>query len=289
MTKILFLKNRLTSGSLMIYMENKEEKRLSTKEYWDSILEGARLPLSVNRKQYSAWLIDGFFREYILEGNYRTLLEAGAGSSAWLPYLAREYNLKVSGIDYSEPGCRICEENLKLQGIDYGEIICSDIFRWKDHKKYDIVISLGLIEHFENPGEVLKIAGEHLNPSGMIITVIPNLMGLNGKITRFFMPDVYNIHKKISASELRNLHEERGFRTLNCGYTGMFYPMIIPWQVKKDGFFFREGSRMRKITLKTLEMKNALITKMLRLMRIRPSSAFLSPFIIYCGIAAQES
>lgn len=270
-------------------MDNTETDRLSTKDYWDSILGGARLPLSVNRKQYSAWLIDSFFRDFILKGNYRTLLEAGAGSSAWLPYLAKEYHLKVSGIDYSEPGCRICEENLKLQGIDYGEIICADIFNWKDDSKYDIIISLGLIEHFENPGEVLKIAADHLNQSGLIITVIPNLTGLNGTITRLFMPEVYGIHKKISADGLRQLHEETGFRTLKCGYTGLFYPMMIPWQVKKEGFFFREGSRMRKITLKTIELKNALITKVLRFMKLRPSSAYFSPFIIYCGVMVKDS
>mgnify|MGYP003756382335 CR=1 FL=1 len=261
-------------------MDKKE--KLSSMEYWDNILSKAKIPFEVNLKQYSVWLIDSFFREFIRKENYKTLLEVGAGSSAWLPYLAKEYNLTVSGIDYSEPGCKICEENLKILGINYDEVICKDIFQWQGGKKYDIIISLGFIEHFNNPDEVVQIIRKHLNQRGLIITVIPNLLGIGSIITKYFLPEVYKIHKKISIDKLKNVHEKAGLTTLKNNYAGFFYPMIIPWQVKQNGIFFTKESS-RKIVFKIIELTNALITKILRTFKIRSGSKFFSPFIIYVG------
>jgi 2-polyprenyl-3-methyl-5-hydroxy-6-metoxy-1,4-benzoquinol methylase len=260
-----------------------DSEKLSSKEYWDNVLKSATLPLQVNKKQYSPWLINSFFREFIVRENYRTLIEVGAGSSAWLPFLAKEYNLRVSGLDYSEPGCRICEENLKILGIDYDEIICQDLFKWHSGNKYDIIISLGVIEHFENPGEILKIFSHHLNENGLIITVVPNLLGISGRLTRIFLPEVHQIHKIISKFLLRELHETSGYETLKNDYTGFFYPMIIPWSVKTDGFFLKKDSTRRKITLKILELINAVVTKALRTFRVSISSRYFSPFVIYAG------
>jgi 2-polyprenyl-3-methyl-5-hydroxy-6-metoxy-1,4-benzoquinol methylase len=264
--------------------ENKaDSKKLSSREYWDNVLQSASLPLQVNKKQYSPWLINSFFRDIIINENYRTLIEIGAGSSAWLPFLAKEYNLKVSGLDYSEPGCRICEENLKILGIDYDEIIWEDLFKWQSGKKYDITISLGVIEHFENPEDILKILSSHLNQNGLIITVVPNLMGISGRLTRMFLPDVYRIHKLISKDSLRDLHESCGYKTLKNDYAGFFYPLIIPWQVKTDGFLFKKDTARRRVTLKIIELINALITKTLLTFRVNVSSLYFSPFIIYAG------
>jgi len=69
-----------------------------------------------------------FIDDIIKSSDYKTFIEIGCGSSGWLPYFAKKYGLLVSGLDYSEVGCRLAEENLKMQNIQYGEIICKDIF-----------------------------------------------------------------------------------------------------------------------------------------------------------------
>jgi 2-polyprenyl-3-methyl-5-hydroxy-6-metoxy-1,4-benzoquinol methylase len=260
-----------------------DNEKLSSKEYWDDVLNRANLPVQVNNKQYSPWLINSFFKDFILKGEFKTLLEVGSGSSAWLPFLAEEYNVQVSGLDYSEIGCKICEENLKMLGTNFDEIICEDIFKWHSVKKYDIIISFGVIEHFENPEEILKIIYSHINENGIIITVVPNLLGIGGKLTRIFLPDVYRIHKIISKDYLKELHETTGYECLKNDYTGFFYPMLIPWSVKTNGIFFKKGSFRRKVVLKILELKNALITKILRATKVRFSSQLFSPFVIYVG------
>jgi hypothetical protein len=66
-----------------------DNEKLSSKDYWDDVLRQANLPLLVNKKQYSPWLINSFFRDYITGGNFKTLLEVGSGSSAWLPFVKK--------------------------------------------------------------------------------------------------------------------------------------------------------------------------------------------------------
>jgi 2-polyprenyl-3-methyl-5-hydroxy-6-metoxy-1,4-benzoquinol methylase len=260
-----------------------ENKKLSEKEYWDEVLKKKKLPFRVKMKQYSPWLINSFFSEIIKNGKFRTLIEVGAGSSAWLPFLSQEYNLEVSGLDYSEIGCKLCEENLKMSGIKYNEVICSDIFNWQSDKKYDIVISLGVIEHFDNPEEILGILRNHLNQNGILITVVPNFMGLSGKLTRCFLPGVSAIHKVISRKQLTEMHENSGYKCIKADYTGFFYPFVIPWASKSDGILFRKGTLLRNIVLKIIEIKNVFITKLLRAARVSRSSEYFSPFIIYVG------
>ena len=260
-----------------------DNKKLSSKEYWDDVLKEANLPLEVNKKQYSPWLINSFFKDFIVEDKVKTLLEVGSGSSAWLPFLAEEYNLRVSGLDYSEIGCKICEENLKMLGINFDEIICEDVFKWDSGKRYDIIISFGVIEHFENPEDILKIICRHLNEDGLIITIVPNLLGISGKLIKTFLPDVYVIHKIISKNHLKELHEKAGYECLKNDYTGFFYPLVIPWSVKTNGLFFKKGSLMRKVALKMLELTNAVCTKILRAAKIRFSSQYFSPFVIFVG------
>lgn len=259
-----------------------DTEKLSRKQYWNQVLKNFNLPLEVKESQYSTWLQNLFFQDIIKEGAFKTLIEIGSGSSAWLPFLAKKYNLLVSGLDYSEIGCKLCEKNLKILNITYDEIICQDIFNWTGNKKYDIAISFGVVEHFEYPQKVIAVCMNHITSGGIIITVIPNLLGIPGFITRKLLPDVYEIHKKINLSELVKYHESLGIITVKANYTGWFYPMLIPWSSKKNGFLFKSG-RIRNFTLKLLAIFNHIISTILLKIRIVKGSKTFSPFLIYIG------
>lgn len=270
----------------MIMVNN---EKLSSKEYWDEVLKKTKLPVMVSDKQYTAWIQNIFFEEILKQKQYKTLIEVGSGSSAWLPYLAKKYNLKVSGLDYSETGCRICEENLKLLGADYDEVVCEDIFAWESEKKYDVIISFGVIEHFDDPVKIIEIFARHLNPEGVMITVIPNLPGLAGKLTKWLLPEVYSYHKIITDKQLESYHKDNGLDTWKCKYTGMFYPMIIPWTSKTDGWLFKSGTYQRKTVLYVISVFNFVFTKVLLMFKIRLSSQLWSPFVIYAGKSTVNS
>ena len=56
-----------------------------------------------------------------------------------------------------------------------GTIICENVFQTTlEGGSFDIVYSMGLIEHFENPTEVIDEHIRLLNKEGFLIILIPN-------------------------------------------------------------------------------------------------------------------
>jgi SAM-dependent methyltransferase len=60
--------------------------------------------------------------------------------------------------------------------------MCDDIFKKNFQTKYDISFSVGLIEHFDDPSVALRKHVEILKKDGIMLLLIPNLTGLQGKI-----------------------------------------------------------------------------------------------------------
>ena len=51
---------------------------------------------------------------------------------------------------------------------------------------FDVVMSRGFIEHFDEPSSVVDRHLDLLKPGGLLVVSIPNLRGVNGLLTRFF-------------------------------------------------------------------------------------------------------
>jgi 2-polyprenyl-3-methyl-5-hydroxy-6-metoxy-1,4-benzoquinol methylase len=252
---------------------------LSKKEYWDDVLREAKLPRIVDDTACNYKVTIDFIDAVLRERPQAHLLEIGAGSSAWLPYFHKKYNLRVSGLDYSEVGCRILEENLKLLHVPFEEIINEDIFKWNSDERYDIIFSYGVIEHFNEPKEILKICRDHLKPRGIIITLIPNLQGIMGFLTKTFLPEIFKIHKVISLTDLRKMHLELGLTEIRSDYVGTFAVTVIPW-TKGESVFLRRENVLGKLTLKAIGGVNKISQLILRTLAITRTSKTFSPYIV---------
>jgi 2-polyprenyl-3-methyl-5-hydroxy-6-metoxy-1,4-benzoquinol methylase len=261
--------------------ELKTAEKLSSQEYWDDVLEEAKLPRVNTGRSYHYRVTMDFIDSSIRNQAYTTFFEVGCGSSGWLPYFAQEYGLKVSGIDYSAVGCRLAEENLRLLGIPYGEIFCKDIFEedCTDGKKYDIVFSYGVIEHFENPEDIIGIFSSFLNPGGIMITLVPNLNGCMGWLSRRFVPDIYKMHRVISKQQLRGYHESNTLKDLRTNYAGTFTLAVLPL-VRSSHWLFRKGTLRRKIAVSGLAAFDKLASGIFRLLKINIPTRSFSPYII---------
>lgn len=257
--------------------EKENNEVLSTVEYWDSVLNTVKLPRVNSPKHH--YITMNFLDKVLGSENKTTFMEIGAGSSGWLPYFARKYGYKVSGLDYSEVGCKIAIKNFELLNIDYDEMICEDIFKWNSKKKYDIIFSYGVVEHFEHPEKIIRICHEHLNTNGIIITLVPNLAGLMGKWTKRFLPDIYAIHKVIVKDELRQLHLDNGFSNIKTDYAGTLSLNVIPW-IRSNHFLFREGSIQRKLSLFLIAVFAKLFGIVDRALNLNLSSKTFSPYLI---------
>ncbi len=203
------------------------------REYWDQQYQQVSVSGSVNLQNqglnnYANQRVHELFRGILagVDTKGRTLLEIGCGNSAWLPYFAKEYGFHVSGIDYSPQGCRHIRSHLAMEGID-GEIVCGNFFDPPQRLKgaFDVVVSLGVVEHFVKTGECLRACAEFLKPGGLMITLIPNMTGLIGMLQKLANRPVYDTHVPLDRIQLAAAHES-GMELVWCRYF-MFLNLCI--------------------------------------------------------------
>ena len=168
---------------------------LASISHWNNIylLQNIEKPLSNpnwSPSSYSEILISNLIEGIILDKKISSILEVGCGNSPWLAYLGNKYNLKVAGIDYSIEGCKLAKNNLDCEGVD-GAIFCENFFNENVDTvgTYDLVFSLGVVEHFSNTNIVIKSLKKYLNDGGILLSEIPNFnYSIHYFISKFWHP-----------------------------------------------------------------------------------------------------
>lgn len=198
------------------------------RDYWDHLWESGGMPRPIypEKKQVAAfwdnyvnWRTHRYFSQILSRDSARSkkILEIGCARSAWLPYFATEFNMSVSGLDYSEVGCRLARQFLELAGVD-GEIIQADFFNPPESclGAYDYVASFGVLEHFKETCFALSAMAKFLKPGGIIITNIPNLKGLPGLLQKWIDRNIYDIHVPLSKRDILKAHQQIGLKIIDC-------------------------------------------------------------------------
>lgn len=148
-----------------------------------------------------------------------TLIEVGCGGSKYLPYFGNEFNLAVSGIDYSVNGCALAEKNLAWANVK-GDIYYGDIFSPPNQLKgsFDIAVSFGLVEHFSDTENPIAHITNLLKPGGLIITTVPNMAGIAGLAQKLICRSVYDAHIALTKDGLMAAHVKSGLMIIETGY-----------------------------------------------------------------------
>jgi len=148
-------------------------------------LEATNLKQNKNtslKKYYNSVYVKGEKKVYTDTGNsevYETLkqlnwknkkvLDVGCGTGLF-SYLVAKKGAKVLGIDFSKEAISIAQKKYSNENLLYKNI---DIKNLKKDK-FDIIVSLGSLEHMDEPLEILKIFKKNLEPKGKIIITSPN-------------------------------------------------------------------------------------------------------------------
>ena len=223
------------------------EKHLTTKDYWNERYKDQRRPKKGILRQimrssmlHPALLSMRLFFRRNLPLDRRGILEIGCALGSWLVFFDQEFGYDVWGIDYSEVGCQLARENLDSYGIE-GEIICGDFndtsFQETYHESFDIVYSLGLIEHFRDPSDVIKLHLNLLRKGGVLLLTLPNFGDgtLRRKWTKYIQhkeEELLNTHN-INLMKVANLKELLGqFENLDIRVLGYFGPLQIPLNIR---------------------------------------------------------
>lgn len=101
------------------------------------------------------------------------LLEIGCAPGTILSDFCIEFGYTAHGIEYATDGSEI-RRLLEADGVNIGEIHAADFFAWQPRQRYDIVLSVGFIEHFANADEVIDRHFSLCAPGGLVVVAMPN-------------------------------------------------------------------------------------------------------------------
>jgi 2-polyprenyl-3-methyl-5-hydroxy-6-metoxy-1,4-benzoquinol methylase len=193
---------------------------LTNEEYWSDVWRSSDLPPAVDPDSTPFFQYFCGFLKDSLNGWSGSLLEVGCASSRWLPYFAG-LGFSVAGIDYSRLGCEQARRILEREHVE-GDIYERDAFDANSDLvgRFDVVVSLGVVEHFQDTTEPVRAFARYLKPRGLMISTCPNMTGVLGLSQKILNRSVYDCHVPLTTGRLRQAHEMAGLTVANCTYIG---------------------------------------------------------------------
>jgi SAM-dependent methyltransferase len=160
------------------------------------------------------------------------VLEVGCTPARWLVFYAERFGADVEGVDYSEHGVELSRRNLELSGVQ-GTIHRADFFEFEP-RPFELVLSFGFIEHFDDLGTVFRRHLAFVGAGGRLVVGVPNFRGLNRILQQQADPAYLRLHNldAMEPSLYRRLADENGIALEHLGHLGGFDPVLI----KNDRF-----------------------------------------------------
>ena len=219
-----------TGASVRRRMDERADA-LTGRRYWDEYWASVRLPREVKRAPGALYLnaILDVLDRFLPRDDRLTAIELGGAPGKYLAYMHRTFGYQVSCLDDSARGCEASRENLRLLGIP-GTVIEGDLF--DDDltlPRFDVVYSLGLIEHFTDPALAVERHVRLLKQGGLLVLGVPNFQGINAWFLSRLAPRLLADHEQ-KAMDLRNwetFEARYGLEVLFKGYVGGFEPSIL--------------------------------------------------------------
>jgi SAM-dependent methyltransferase len=217
-----------------------------------------------------------------MPGPGASVVEIGSAPGEHLVQLHDAFGLVPYGIEYSASGVDVNRRAFAARGVDTENVLHLDFFSDecldRHRERFDVVISRGFIEHFENPARVVDRHLALLKPGGLLVVSIPNLRGINRALTSFFHPELIPMHNLeiMTKPSFRSLFDETRVRPLVCSYVGIFSFYL---------FNVKDGSRKSPLLRACMKAQTALNVVFHTLFRDRGAEfPFASPQLIFAGI-----
>lgn len=223
------------------------DERMTSQNYWNKLNENQKaLKYGVARRIIEPALyrrLKLLFKRQLPQGKGKRILEIGCAPGGWLVYFHRELGYDVYGVDYSQVGCELTKETLKKNGVT-GEIICEDVFDASFLNKYeeffDVVYSLGVVEHFTDPTDIISIHLKLLRKGGSLVLGMPNYGdGTVQRICEKIMgreEDLVKTHnvKLMKLPEFKKYLEK--FESIEIQILDYIGPIVLPLKVRYVGY-----------------------------------------------------
>lgn len=201
-----------------------EPIKLSTQQHWaDRWAEAGVKNIGFDPSKPMFIDLHHLFTEFLPKDKQMRFLEVGCYPGSYMWYFYQFFNYQVSGLEYVDWCCDHTRRLLQAQGIN-GEVIHGDLFAYRPPSvelRWDVVASVGLIEHFTDTVEVIQKHLNLLKPGGYLVLVIPNHQGLYGRILKTMNPKKYQIHNRMGYADIHKALDQLGqTEVLAGGYYG---------------------------------------------------------------------
>lgn len=168
------------------------EGRKTEREFWDANWQGQirmRLPTGLSSSMRNVMRL---LRAEVRPGD--RLLEIGCAPGKLLAWDAAILGARVSGLDYSGRGMESARQLFRALELP-ADLRCEDVFATSfEPGSFDVVCSFGLIEHFDDPTEIVRRHVLLSRPGGVTLIGIPNFGGIYGRLERWLDPEILAIH-----------------------------------------------------------------------------------------------
>jgi len=170
---------------------------LATNQFWeDDYYRGIEIPARPDPNFPYERCLAGALEELAPVSRDATVLEVGCAPARWLVWYAERFGARVTGIEYSPKGAELSRANLAAVGVS-GEIREGDFFSGEfGLGEFDLVVSLGFIEHFDDIAAAFDRHVAFVAPGGRLVIGMPNFRGLIGFLQRWGDPDYLKLHNQ---------------------------------------------------------------------------------------------
>ena len=226
-------------------MGNPKEK--ATPEHWEGVWQSdarLRLPYWFD---VSTRNLQRLLKKHVRAGAH--YLEIGCAPGRLLAWVAKKLHAEVAGLDYSATGMVAAEELFRALGLR-GDLRCEDLFsNTFGPGSFDVVVSFGLIEHFDDPGPAVESHLHLVKAGGLALIVVPNYRSLYGRLQCHFDPGNLEIHNLeiMTPEALRRLMPQDLAASAEVSHIGRVAPGLVNFDKKWPTLMAKSASHFINI------------------------------------------
>jgi SAM-dependent methyltransferase len=155
------------------------------------------------------------------------VLEIGCAPARWLVWYSERFEAHVTGLESSSRGAAISRDNLSASGV-VGSIREGDFFS-ANVGVFELVFSLGVIEHFDDVEAAFARHLSFVGEGGRLVIGVPNFRGLTGLFQRWGDREFLALHNTDAmVPELyRRLAHDHGLTIDAVRYLDGFDPDMV--------------------------------------------------------------
>ncbi|NCD70412.1 class I SAM-dependent methyltransferase [Mucilaginibacter agri] len=243
-------------------MSNELTDRKFWANYWES-KKGLAFKVPAN------YTFHKLFKDTLQQNKIKTAIELGGFPGYYAIFLKKYFGLDTTLFDFYIHKPTLTEvlaaNELTEQDI---KVIEGDLFQYQPEELYDLVLSAGLIEHFNDTKDIIARHVNFLKPGGTLFITLPNFTGVNGWVQRKYDAENYSKHNISSMDPklLADCCKALGLKDVKSYYYGR-YSIWLENKAQQPGSV--------KAFFKLLWLTGKVITKVIPI-----ESKLMSPYIV---------